>query len=246
MAETTLKASDLFSQATFEPKTLEFWAIEGVHGIGKTTIINEFKKNGYTVFNELFSELLPTDEKLTDYDLLFAETKWQWKYFKRLDQYCQDYFAGKIDPPKYGIVIIDRSYLTSALYTDNPSYADNLLGIGELLERKICEKYPIKYNILFLSRLINNEYYDILYKRIEKEEWRKNLNETDRTRIFRFICKAKSPQYLKHWTTTLTLEKFEPTSEEVKTVYMAMMNGDILERSMIEEEFHKMLFGWDY
>lgn len=168
--------------------------------------------------DELFSEMLPEARKLSDYDILHAETKWCWKYFDRIAQFVKGYLIGDIPAPKDNVVFIDRSYLTSALYSDNYSYSAAIRTIGELLETKICEEYPIAYDIIYIHRPLNDEYKQKLETRLKSEPWRLFLNELDIERARRFHNKALSGRYRPYWKYIHEFPDYKTISEEADEI----------------------------
>lgn len=182
-------------------------ALEGTHGIGKSTILNELHEKGYFILPELFNnheaeienvieedanptKLMDRHSKypLKNYHIFAKEIKWTGAQFDELADLGEEWKRGLIEF-KDNLIFIDRSYLTPMIY-------GRLTQVNYFLFANICREmvrfleseYAFYYKIVRIDRLLENEIDDqmtVIRKRAEKEPWRVELNELSDTWLWR-------------------------------------------------------------
>ena len=182
-------------------------ALEGTHGIGKTTILNELRKKGYFILDELFDghsddfdkpieedvkarQIVNKQSKypFKNYHIFAKELKWTGEQFDRLADIGEKWKNGDIHL-KENLIFIDRSYLTPMIY-------GRLTEINYFMFSNICRElvrfleseYSMYYKIVRIDRLLVNTIEDqmtVIRKRAEKEPWRVSLNELSDSWLFR-------------------------------------------------------------
>lgn len=81
-------------------------AIEGPHGVGKTTIINQLREDGYVTIPEDFLEL---ERHNTELGGTFHALKWVVNWFDKVLSFHEK-------NPSPAIIFTDRSFLTTRIY----------------------------------------------------------------------------------------------------------------------------------
>lgn len=228
--------TDPLLQASLD-EPINIMAIEGSHGVGKTTIINELEKQGYYVLQEGFldtehvSQLEDKDSKTKPIDALsilykdiytfghtFAiELQWVGKMFEKLYNLIIEIRKGNIKL-KDNIIITDRSWITPLVYGDL-SY----LGISSFAN--ICtmlinqlEIFNVNYQIIKLYRNDKEIQFGEILKRIIREPFRKALNEESYQWLLTIESKYRSLGLLINHIIKLDPHYFTPIETEVEQV----------------------------
>lgn len=182
-------------------------ALEGTHGIGKTTILNELRKKGYFILDELFdghsdefNQVIEEDVKpkqmidehskypFKNYHIFAKELKWTGEQFDKLADIGEKWRVGDISL-KENLIFVDRSFLTPMIY-------GRLTEINYFMFSNICRElirfleseYAMYYKIVRIDRLLANTIEDqmaVIKRRAEKEPWRVSLNELSSSWLFR-------------------------------------------------------------
>jgi thymidylate kinase len=136
-------------------------SIEGVHGVGKSSIINEFKKKGYVVLPEKFmSQCIPFLSKVSMYAQVLNLITW---------------FGDVLDHKRRGckLLITDRSPHTGLIYSKEE-------GLVPIIERIFTELKEVGIEVITINiicdRLIH---WDRINKRLLEEPERSEYNEHD-------------------------------------------------------------------
>lgn len=200
MKSTADPATENWHPYLWKPRVhLTVIALEGTHGIGKSTILNDLKKQGYWILNELFEGHedtfdTPIEEDVKpntnlnvyskypfkNYHIFAKEIKWTGEQFDRLADIGERWQLGEIHP-KDDIIFIDRSYLTPAIYgrlTEVNYFM--FMNICRELVRYLEAEYAMYYKIVRIDRLTKDSLEDqmeVIRKRAKKEPWRVRLNE---------------------------------------------------------------------
>lgn len=149
-----------------EYKSIEVYCFEGVHGAGKTTLINDLKKKGYNTLDEGFiktpSELHPQS--------FVMEFEWIAAWFKRLRE-----LASKT---KSQLFITDRSPYSSIFYTrsgDGGLFLDLIKTLSLELEKTL----NIHIHTVFLWTPLG-VLWERINNRLVTEQNRKLFGEDDK------------------------------------------------------------------
>lgn len=207
MKSTNDKATENWMPFIKPSKHVTIIALEGTHGIGKSTILNELRKKGYYILQELFeghtdeieniieenvnpTKIMDCQSKypLKNYHIFAKEIKWTGDQFDKLSQLGEKWKAGDIDF-KDNLIFIDRSYLTPMIY-------GRLTQINYFMFSNICRElvrfleseYSFYYKIVRIDRLLDNEIDDqmvVIRERAKREPWRVQLNELSDTWLWR-------------------------------------------------------------
>lgn len=175
--------------------------LEGVHGIGKTTLLKQFKYAGFNVINEHFLNtfsnfILPPDsEKKVDHNCA-VEFAWAGQQMINIVNLATNlrreiYKRKCLDLPRKcydDIIVVDRCYLTGAAYGHFSESFDNFLKVFKNAFAQIEETHNIHpiYTYLKCDDLMKvfkhiNQRIDTAKVHLTEEEAkkRKQLKEQD-------------------------------------------------------------------
>ena len=182
-------------------------ALEGTHGIGKSTILNEVRKKGYFVLDELFEghadEFEPVIEEdvkprqvvderskypFKNYHIFAKELKWTGDQFDKLADIGEKWRVGDIRL-KDNLVFVDRSFLTPMIY-------GRLTEVNYFMFSNICRElirfleseYFMYYKIVRIDRLLADCIEDqmaVIRARAKREPWRVQLSELSANWLWR-------------------------------------------------------------
>ena len=183
-------------------------ALEGTHGIGKSTILKALRKKGYYVLDELFDghsdefdttvveedvkpkQMLDERSKypFKNYHIFAKELKWTGEQFDKLADIGEKWRVGDIRL-KENLVFVDRSFLTPMIYgrLTEVNYFMFSNICRELIRFLECE-YFMYYKIVRIDRLLANSIEDqmeVIRRRAEREPWRIQLNELSANWLWR-------------------------------------------------------------
>lgn len=165
--------------------TIYIYALEGVHGVGKTTICSELKRHGFCIVDEGFMQ----EEDFKDYISLFKssnkchtfalELEWVGKMFKRICKLCAQHRNGE-KKLKGSIIITDRTYITPIIY-------GALTSLGELGFLTVCKdiianiekEFDAKFVNVYLERPDLESVYLRIITRLAEDPVREKLKEDD-------------------------------------------------------------------
>lgn len=130
--------------------------LEGVHGIGKTTLLNQLRYAGFNVINEHFLNtfsnfiLPPTDEKKVDHNCA-VEFAWAGQQMINIVNLATNlrrkiYKRACLDLPRKpydDLIVVDRCYLTGAAYGHFSESFDNFLKVFQGAYAQIEETHNI-------------------------------------------------------------------------------------------------------
>lgn len=130
--------------------------LEGVHGIGKTTLLNQLRYAGLNVINEHFLNtfsnfiLPPTDEKKVDHNCA-VEFAWAGQQMINIVNMATNlrrkmYKRACLDLPRKpydDLIVVDRCYLTGAAYGHFSESFDNFLKVFQGAYIQIEETHNI-------------------------------------------------------------------------------------------------------
>lgn len=154
------------------PKTILI-CIEGVHGIGKSTVCSLLKERGYSVMKENFipehtveqSDVVPVPKPTNlSSNTTLAEYIWIANWFQRALE-CQ----GKGD-----VIVFDRSPYTSLMYKNN--------DMKKIISSMFSELFSLGYEVHFI-RLVPSStdfLWDRISERLVREPYRERYNEGSR------------------------------------------------------------------
>lgn len=170
--------------SSFEDDRLRVVFLEGTHGVGKTSIINELKARGYTVVPEGF-DLNDSNIEIEDYVApeeqghnFACELEWVGRMYKKLYRLAAGFNNGKI-LIKDNLIFVDRSFITAMIY----GKLTDKLGIQAYIHIVEMMKDQLKIQgldcmIIYLSR--RNEMriqYEKILERLAQEPMREGCNE---------------------------------------------------------------------
>lgn len=143
--------------------------LEGCHGVGKTTLINDLQRSGQIVLDEMFLDM-PT-YKVIQSQSLTMETLWVSKWMNRLLE-LRDQHANET-------LFADRSPYSAIYYSKSSPQNQQILKTLIDEQIRILKQHNI---FVFTICLVVN--HDLLWKRIlcrlEFEPERKQYNEDSR------------------------------------------------------------------
>ncbi|GAG34502.1 unnamed protein product [marine sediment metagenome] len=155
-------------------------ALEGIHGVGKTTLMEKFKNlekiNDYTIILLDESFVKSPDTRLHPQKIV-PEFIWAGNWFSRLLRFCHPYFDGKTG--KYNgkiVVIADRSPYSACVY---PRDVSGIL-LQPVIDSMVMQlrKDGVDVKIYYISDG-KSKVMDRIKKRLEdpKESLRKKFTE---------------------------------------------------------------------
>lgn len=143
-------------------RNLKKIVFSGGPGVGKTTILNEIKKLGYTVRNEVFTEIFSKANQEDRFDDLFENKK---KLIS--DLIFLQLEKEKIDfRPKMNLLFLDRGM-------------HDILGFSEQIENKIDAKelFLIKnqnYDLCVMPEPLKSEFYE--QNLVRRQDYQESLD----------------------------------------------------------------------
>lgn len=206
------------------PACIEIITLEGEHGIGKTTICNELRKQGYEVIDEGFM----SNDDFSDYIMSFngdckchtfaLELEWVGRMFKRICMLCSKHRSGE-HRLKGNVIFTDRTYITPVIY-------GALTSLGELGFLTICndiaQTIEDEFNAVFKNVLIGrpdiDSIFDMIQKRIVKEPIRKELKENEYDFLIKVSCEYELRRKFFHHVINLSDYGVNTPEEEVEQI----------------------------
>lgn len=147
-------------------------SVEGCHGCGKSSLIEEFRAHGYDVLDEGFMDM-------PDYALhpqtLLMETAWVCSWFERVLQ--QAHRSKQCGSEREEVLVADRSPFSAVYYANHGHLLEPLIRqqVKEIRERAGIKLYTIHVQVepeLLWSRI---------QKRLQVEPNRATLQENERS-----------------------------------------------------------------
>lgn len=157
-------------------------ALDGPHGVGKTTIMKKFKKE-YTCIGEGFNPKSKTCFHPQD---LYLEAVWVMNWFVKVEEICKLHFNSKTKHFENDkIIITDRSPYSAIIYSREKG-----IILKELIDEIIIQfrKKGIEIYCLYL-RDNKDDIFDRILKRLKIENWRERLNENSKEWLEKVIEK---------------------------------------------------------
>lgn len=164
---------------------IHIFCLEGVHGVGKTSICNALKDKGYTVIDEGFMQ----GENFENYVSSFGssckchtfalELIWVGKMLATINSLCNAHRKGEI-VLKDRMIFCDRCFITPIIYgalTANEEAAFLTLNTG--VNSSISGEFNADFHFVYLSRPSIDGIFTKVMKRLEDEPVRNKLNEAD-------------------------------------------------------------------
>lgn len=154
---------------------------EGVHGVGKTTILTELQSQGYYVIPEGFDM---DDGTLDDYlseqeqgHNFACELEWVGRMFKRIYEAIVKARLGQI-VLRDDYIFVDRSYITAMVYgkIDDPAAATAYIQLCKLIASQL-EALNVKLLVLYLERDDVHLQFRKIQERLKLEPARARLKE---------------------------------------------------------------------
>lgn len=172
-----------------------FVCIEGAHGVGKTTVVEQFRSAGYPVLEEKFLDQKPLSPKL-DRQGLIMETKWAWDALACMVKYRKD--SSSCDRP---VVIVDRSPYSSAVYTKDHKG----MSLVPVVRGCIDEMKELGINVITVCIALDR---DALWERIEARFAKDTVRaELESSRDFMDeVCSDYSDLYGDIWDATFEVD----------------------------------------
>lgn len=172
-------------RASMRCQTINIYCLEGLHGVGKTSICNALKEKGYTVVDEGFMAGEDFEKYVSSFGSAcrchtFAlEFSWVGKMLGTVCSLCNAHRKGEI-VLKDRMIFCDRCYITPVIYGALP-------GLGECaftsLMNIVCNaiegEFNVKFRYIYLARPSLDDVYEKITERAEAEPVRKKLNELD-------------------------------------------------------------------
>lgn len=154
---------------------------EGVHGVGKTTIITEIQNQGYYVIPEGFDMDDGTlDDYLSEHEQghnFACELEWVGRMFKRIYEAVVKARLGQITL-RDDYIFVDRSYITAMVYgkIDDPAAATAYIQLCKLISNQL-EALNVKLLVLYLERDDIQLQFRKIQERLKLEPARARLKE---------------------------------------------------------------------
>lgn len=168
---------------TMKPVQVVF--LEGVHGVGKTTLLEALEKEGYYTIPEGFSI---GDVSVEDYVLrahlghnFACELEWVGRLFRRLYEAVVKYQIGDLDL-KDSLIFVDRSFVTAMVYgkLDDPLAATSYVQLCRMMWNQL-EEFGTRMLIVYLHRPDPEAHWQKICERLEREPQRARLGEGERS-----------------------------------------------------------------
>lgn len=217
-----------------EPK-LYFVAIEGTHGIGKSTILSKLKDLGYYVLEEDFGKTYKSERGLTKWHLFSQELAWIGKRFEKIENICLNNVYSKDD-----IVFLDRSFLTPLIYSAISKVNKFMFGnICLEIMTKLEDLYGVSFKIIKIDRdcTLGDQMF-VIKSRLIDEPWRKLYHEDDRDWLI--CCESGYIDYSRFIDRRIELKNYGEVSVEEEALYIInqtlRMLGKIKPKYDYEEE----------
>lgn len=180
--------------------------LEGVHGIGKTTLLNQLRYAGFNVINEHFLNtfsnfiLPPTNEKKVDHNCA-VEFAWAGQQMINIVNLATNlrrkiYRRRCLDKPRKtydDVIVVDRCYLTGAIYGHFSESFDNFLKVFKGAFSQMEETHNIHPIYCYLKADNISTVFEHINKRIDyKESFIKEEEVGKRIELreqdFNFLC----------------------------------------------------------
>ena len=200
-----------FVESTFQSSNISHFpiivvALEGVHGIGKTTLINGLKKHGVNVIEEHFLNtfsnfILPPITKQKIEHNCAVEYAWSGQQLLniinlaaniRRDIYTKFLFKQKLHK-FFNIIAVDRCFLTGAAYGNFEDHSTDLYQPFLRVFTKAFKEIRESHNIFTYFCYVRNPDVDKIFEHVQSRlksldsktdnssEKRKQLNEENKT-----------------------------------------------------------------
>lgn len=180
--------------------TIYIYSLEGVHGVGKTSICSALKNKGFAVIDEGFMD----EEDFGDYISSFSssekshtfalELEWVGRMFKKICKLCSyQRKVGKV--LKGNIIITDRTYITPLIYGALTSLGElGFLTVCKDIEKNIEQDFSVKFKNILLERPDLDGVFSHVISRLKEDPIREKLNEGE----FNYLKSIKQEYDIRH------------------------------------------------
>lgn len=150
-------------------------SIEGVHGVGKTTVMKKLIGNCDYVFME--EGFVPSSKPKFDPQGFFLELKWVIDWFKGIEKFSKGYYDEKTGMfINKGVIITDRSPYSACVYC---SKNRNIMSKSiKYIKKEFADKGIHLFTVCLTDK--KEEIWKRITRRIEEEPSRKKLNESSK------------------------------------------------------------------
>lgn len=187
--------------------------IEGVHGVGKSTILALLRRAGYTTVAEYFLELI---QPALDPSDISYKIEWMLRRYRTLI---------KLKDTCY-VAFCDRSLYTSGLYLDmKTNQSETLIRLAEDMERELERQGIVQLNVFLKAK--PETIWKRLQGRLKKDQiyakLRKKLSENDKTHLY--ITAGKYEGW--SWDHTIDIEDLNPkeATDKVIELFVKLTGG---------------------
>lgn len=174
--------------------------IEGVHGVGKSTLISKLGEMGYDVRHENFNY---ASDSVMHKQGLFMELKWVQQWFSDV---IESYLSGK------KLLIMDRSPFSAHFYAKT-QFRDMVLGVAKEEWAEVQATLQITFETVCLT-LDSELLWGRITNRMKKEPARQQCAESSR----RFMDETVAAYTNFQWDHVLVAG--DNVAEEVKRLFL--------------------------
>lgn len=164
---------------------IHIFCLEGLHGVGKTSICNALKDKGYTVIDEGFMSGDSFEEYVSSFGSsckchTFAlELSWVGKMLQSVCTLCNAHRKGEI-VLKDRMIFCDRCFITPIIYGALTGLGETaFLDLNTEINSSIAGEFNAEFHYVYLTRPSIDGIFTKIMKRIEEEPVREKLNEAN-------------------------------------------------------------------
>ena len=140
-------------------------AVEGIHGVGKSTFLSHLRQSGETVLDEQFMDGIMNDFSPTG---MARQTVWISEWIQRVV---------KADNGDKHTVYVDRSMYSTVMYNTDPTETACMKTLIDKIMAELAECGIHVKTVLFMDP--NRRAWERIQARLKKEPERKKFNEHD-------------------------------------------------------------------
>lgn len=165
-------------------------ALEGSHGIGKSTLCDSLKNSGYCVLDEAFMDTMPEFSSRC----VTRQMAWTCDWVKRVYEVSKE----------NKVVFVDRSPYSSAMYNEDRSMRDVMVKLVDCIIDELRDSHNVNVETCLLYCESDDRHWSAVTKRLESEPFRRDFGEHDRGHFQRLLDRyTQEYSYLwKHRTTS--------------------------------------------
>lgn len=163
--------------------------LEGVHGVGKSTLIETFKSEGFETMDECY---LFSQESLMHPQGMYFELDWVLRWFKNILEHVEK---------KTRVLITDRSAFSAHFYV-HEKYKNALLTITRHLWEEIQQTVDVTFETIYVYASIDDIWARILIRAKDDPHREEELSMDFLKRIYKEYSEFKWDKKVEHATTT--------------------------------------------